>query len=306
MPHREPGEQCGGGIRLPPKKEPVCITMQQETVSEKKVEGLGASEDHLKVISRFDLNNGELAKLYASLPYAYYKEVTYPIFGELLDLLGENLRVLDVGAGCGHFAFEYYKQRLTTKTDFVLIDKSAALLHEADKLLDKLGRSVSTYQRSFNHPNWQAGLGNFNAIVSHNALFHLRPEHLENFYREAFSMLAQDGMLLTQLSSSPKSFLAHFNRFYRVLGHERFLSEEDKLRTSEMQASLEVIEQDLRLRYADEIDELLKRGYIWDEEANCSNLELTVDAHITAMKRAGFKAAQICQVMHFSVLAGVK
>ena len=69
----------------------------------------------------WDADGGEAARCYAEKPYGHYKEEVYPLFAGILDGLGDGVRVLDVGAGPGHMAFEFYKARPGSQLRFALL-----------------------------------------------------------------------------------------------------------------------------------------------------------------------------------------
>ena len=153
-----------------------------------------------ELVSMWDADGGEAAQCYADKPYGHYKEEVYPLFGEILDAMGDGIRVLDIGAGPGHFAVEFYKGRPESTVRFALMDVGQAMLDIATRRLAELGVQVECFQRSFNLAGWHEGLGRCDAIVSNNAIFHVRPEGLAGFYGACFGLLNGDGLILNQQS----------------------------------------------------------------------------------------------------------
>jgi len=89
--------------------------------------------------SVWDVDGGRAARSYANCPYLHHTAEIYPLFGDLLAPLGDGIRVLDI----------------------------------ARERLDALGVEGQCFPRSFNRPGWHEGLGQFDAVVSTLALFHL-------------------------------------------------------------------------------------------------------------------------------------
>ena len=79
------------------------------------------------VPSIWDVDGGAAAESYAGMPYGHYKSEVYPLFGAILDAFGDDVRVLDIGAGPGHLAVEFYKQRRRSRTRFALLDVGKAI-----------------------------------------------------------------------------------------------------------------------------------------------------------------------------------
>jgi SAM-dependent methyltransferase len=265
---------------------------------------MSSSQD--KLISKFDLNGGELAHLYASLPYGYYKEEIYPIFCELLDAMGDDIRVLDVGAGPGNFALEFYKQRPHSKIRFTLMDSSRVLLSIAAERLAQIGFQTEIFCRNYNVEHWEENLGKFDAIVSNNSLFSLNPVFVGQFYVKAYELLNADGVILNQQAFSPAKLKEDFKAFYSVLGPERYMSEKDKLREVEIAEALAEIDSDERLKFSAEIACLTNEGWRLEETPSYASLNLSTNDHVELMNSAKFNSACIWQKMHFAVLAGLK
>lgn len=259
-----------------------------------------------KLISKFDLNDGELARCYDSLPYGYYKEEVYPMFSEILNKIGDGIRVLDIGAGSGHLAFEFYKQRPNSKTRFVLMDSSYMLLCIAKERLESLGFHVEIFHRNYNYSQWEKDLGKYDAIISNNSLFHLKTTLVAQFYDTLYGLLKTNALLLNQQAFNPNPLKKSFKAFYSILGFERFMSEEDKLRLTEIGDALADIEENERLKFSAEIEQLQAEGWQLDETPSYASLDLSTTQHLEFMRIAGFTSACIWRKMHFAVLAGLK
>jgi cyclopropane fatty-acyl-phospholipid synthase-like methyltransferase len=141
--------------------------------------------DRKPLLSSMDV--GDWARHYASRPYGHHKAEVYELFVDILSCLPDGADVLDVGAGPGHLAHEFYGRNPETGVGFVLLDASVEMLKIAAERL--AGRRVETVHRSFNMAGWSDGVGPFDAIVSNNSLFHVHPENLEAFYRTCYGLL---------------------------------------------------------------------------------------------------------------------
>ena len=261
---------------------------------------------HDKLISKFDLNDGKLAHLYASLPYGYYKEEIYQIFCELIDAIGDGARVLDIGAGPGHLAIEFYKKRPQSKTRFALMDSSHVLLKIAASRLDSMGVQLEIFHRNYNVEHWEENLGEFDIIVSNNALFSLNPTLISQFYEISYDLLNSNGIFLNQQAFDPSQLKEDFKIFYSILGPERYMSEKDKLRESETAEAQVSINSDEKLRFSAEIAHLKAEGWRLEETSSYASLNLSTTQHIDLMNSAGFNSACVWRKMHFAVLAGLR
>ena len=151
-------------------------------------------------ISMWDADGGEAAQCYADKPYGHYKEEIYSLYGEVLDSLRDDIRVLDIGAGPGHLAFEFYKHRPASAVRFSLMEAGQALLDIAKHRMQDSGIDIECFQRDFNLSNWQVGLGKYDVALSNNAIFNVIPELLGKFYETLYDLLNEDALLINQQS----------------------------------------------------------------------------------------------------------
>ena len=253
-----------------------------------------------------EIDVGEWARHYASRPYGHFKGEIYPVFVGILSCLPDGARVLDVGAGPGHLAREFYKRNPDSGLQFVLLDASVELLKIAESRLPS--RRVATVHGSFNGPDWAHGLGDFDAVVSNNALFHVRPEKLDAFYESSYGLLRRDGLLLNQQSfawdEGMSPYGEHpFARFIRgipwlTMPKRPKLSEEEERR-------LEREDREARARHAKAIEEAKASGVEFAEDQTGYQF-LTVERHLTAMRKAGFQATCVWRKREFAVVLGAK
>jgi SAM-dependent methyltransferase len=254
-----------------------------------------------------ELDFGGWAEHYATRPgYGHFKEEVYPLFVQVLARLPSGARVLDLGAGPGHLAGEFYRAHPGSRLQFVLLDSSREMLRIAIERLP--GRPVSTLVRSFNIDGWEQDLEPVHAIVSNNAIFCVRPERLDEFYRTCFGRLRGGGCLLNQQSfgfqdgESPYG-AAPFPRLTRdwlpALFPERAdLSPEEPQRLKrEKQAAKEKHQQALA--------EAQARGIRIAPNQSAYHF-LSVETHLAAMRRAGFAAGCMWRKREFAVVCGVK
>jgi SAM-dependent methyltransferase len=256
------------------------------------------------LLSSMDVGNW--AEHYASRPYGHHKAEVYELFIDILGCLPDESIVLDIGAGPGHLEYELCCRRPKNRFCFVLLDASTEMLRIARQRL--AGRPVETFHRSFNADGWDEGLGQFDAIVSNNALFHVRPARLAGFYRSCYGLLRRNGLLLNQQSfgwragASPYGEDA-FSRFMRALP-ERILP------------ALPGVDEQVRVRLDREKKEASRSQAAAIAEARSAGVEfarghtgyqwLTVPAHLDAMRAAGFAAGCIWRKREFAALCGVK
>ncbi len=105
------------------------------------------------------------------------------------------IRVLELGSGPGHLAREVLAQCHTNR--YVALDFSAAMHRLARDHLGELSARVEFLQRDFRDPQWTAGLGPFDAVVTMQAAHETRhTRHLVPLLRQARSLLEPDGRLL--------------------------------------------------------------------------------------------------------------
>jgi SAM-dependent methyltransferase len=266
------------------------------------------------VPSLWDVDGGAAAEGYADLPYGHYKHEVYPLFNAILDAAdasagGAGIRVLDIGAGPGHLAVEFYKQRPQSRTRFALLDVGQAMLDIARRRLAELGFEAQFLVRDFNLLGWHQGLGQFDVIVSNNALFHVSPDELGAFYQAAYGLLSRDGLLLNQQSFAYEQ--GDFAQAIRGLpcvldplagldDEERRLLDERVSRHKKLCADAEALRRE-RLRQVRQTGGQVPQG-----PPPYANLHLPASAHVAHMRAAGFVADCIWRKMEFAVLMGMK
>ena len=251
---------------------------------------------------------GEWAQHYASIPYDHYKEEVYHLFIEVLVHLKSHLRVLDVGAGPGNLSYEYFKRYPRSACRFVLMDASRELLKVAENRFKSRGGRVSTVLRSYNWEDWHEGLGKFDAIVSNNSLFHLRPQKLAGFYDSCYYRLKKNGVLLNQQafgyeSRNRPAVLDGFSRFVQTIP-QCILPQYPVSETKLDLPGLQIQKTAAGKRRVRAIEQARAAG-IEIAEAN-EYQYLTAEKHLDCMRRAGFTAGSIWQKRDFAVLMGVK
>lgn len=110
-------------------------------------------------------------------------------------LTGKHLRVLELGSGPGHLARE-----LITRceiADYVAVDFSEPMHDLAREYLGQLASRVTFIRRDFRAPDWTAGLSNFDAIVTLQAVHETRHKRrAQALFAQARALLRPDGQLL--------------------------------------------------------------------------------------------------------------
>ncbi|MHC5039657.1 MAG: class I SAM-dependent methyltransferase [Planctomycetota bacterium] len=254
------------------------------------------------------LDVGSYARHYAESPYGHFKAEVYPLFIEILGCLSGPLRILDLGGGPAHLAFEFFKRFPKDPTRFVVLDASAELLRMAETRFRKGKDRIRTVHRSFNQSGWDAGLGKFDAIVSNNALFHVRPEKLDRFFQTCHGRLKKNGLFLNQQSfaftegTSPYGN-DPFSRFLRkwpqtvLPKRPRMTKKQLEKDAARQRAAVEAHKQAIREATAQGIVILQgQTGYHF----------LTVEKHLASMQNAGFLCGCIWRKREFGVILGLK
>lgn len=251
---------------------------------------------------------GEWAKFYASGPYGHFKQEVYALFIDILGLLEDRARVLDVGAGPGNLTFEYFKRFPRRKTIWTLIDGSRKLLEIALERLSRRRDLLTTKVRDLNAPDWDKGLGKFDAVVSNNALFCVKPERLDGFYAGCFARLKRNGLLLNQQTfaweegGNPYGD-SLFARTVQSLPCEIMpkipgMSESQRRKLERERAKA-------RERHAKALEEAKARGE-YEDDPSASYHWLTTERHMKSLRKAGFVAGEMWRKREFAVLMGVK
>ena len=261
-------------------------------------------------LSMWDADGGQAARCYAQKPYGHYKEEVYPLFGEILDAMGDGIRVLDIGAGPGHCAVEFYKRRPRSTVRFALMDVGRAMLDIATKRLADMGvTTAECFQRSFNVPGWDEGLGRLDAVISNNALFHVKPGLLAGFYRTVYGLLLDDGLLLSQQAFAHEhgDFADALEGFPGVLSPRRSMTEQEARRWEQLKAKAAELNAAAERKRTEEAARRRAEGREVTEDAGAyANLCLPASAHVARMRDAGFRAGCIWRKMESAVLVGIK
>jgi SAM-dependent methyltransferase len=251
---------------------------------------------------------GGWAQHYASIPYDHYRQEAYQLFIEILVHLKSHSRVLDVGAGTGNLSYEYFKRYPKSACRFVLMDASRELLKVAENRFASRSGQVSTVLRSYNLEDWHEGLGKFDAIVSNNSLFHLRPQSLAGFFEACYYRLRKNGVLLNQQafgyeSRNRPAVADSFSRFVQTLP-QCILPQYAVSGTKVDLRRLQIERKAAGKRRVREIKQARAAGI---EIAEADEYQyLTAEKHLDCMRSVGFTAGSIWQKRDFAVLMGVK
>lgn len=254
-----------------------------------------------------DLDFGGCAEHYASRPQdEHFKGEVYPLFINVLSRLPDGARALDIGAGPGHLAVRFYAAHPDSGLQFVLLDSSRELLRIAAERV--AGRGAATLVRSFNMDGWEEGVGEAHAIVSNNAIFNVRPERLDGFYKTCHGLLAPAGILLNQQAfaysdgESPYGDAA-FRQATRELLQSLFPGRPDM--TQEQQDRLVEEHRRTKERQEKALAEARAAGVeILPDQSGYQFL--TVERHLGSMRAAGLACGCIWRKREFAVLCGVK
>ncbi len=189
------------------------------------------------------------------------------------------------------------------------MDEGRAMLDIAARRIRELGFEIECFQRSYNSPGWEEGMGTFDAVVSNNSIFHVRPELLSGFYAILHGILNENGLLLNQQSFAYEhpDFKDALAGFPDALSPRRLLSEEDIEKAARLgvrQGHLNAAAEEKREK---EVERLRAEGHeVEEEEPAYANLHLPATGHVACMRDAGFAAGCIWRKMEFGVLVGIK
>ena len=104
-------------------------------------------------------------------------------------------RILELGSGPGFLA-EHLLGALPM-VDYVALDFSAAMHELAAQRLGDLATRVEFVERSFREPAWTNGLGQFDCIVTNQAVHELRHKRYATaLHQQAKSLLQEGGLYL--------------------------------------------------------------------------------------------------------------
>jgi SAM-dependent methyltransferase len=251
---------------------------------------------------------GGWAQHYVSIPYDHYRMEVYQLFIDILGQTKMHSRVLDVGAGPGHLQYEYFQRYPESTCQFVLLDASRELLKAAEARFESRASQVRAVVRSYNSADWHDGLGKFDAIVSNNSLFHLRPRNLESFYDTCFKSLKKNGLLLNQQafgyeSHNSPTVVDTFSRFVQTISESIMPQYQIPMTSDEFKRlkSRKIAAGKRRVRAMEKAKASGNGIAVSDEHQY-----LTAERHLEGMRAAGFTAGCIWQKRDFAVLMGVK
>lgn len=254
-----------------------------------------------------ELDFGGWADHYASQPfYGHFKDELYPVFVKLIASLRGGARVLDIGAGPGHLAVEFFAAYPEADRHFILLDSSREMLRVAARRL--AGRSVQALVRSFNLKGWTKDMGPVDAIVSNNAVFNVVPERLDEFYAACQRLLVPDGFLLNQQpfgyadGESPYGE-AVFPRAMRKLLLALFPDKPD-LRPDALRKQAQTNRQ-ARARHQKALAKAKAAGARFVPGQSGYHF-LSVERHLESMRKAGFACGCVWRKREFAVVCGVR
>lgn len=119
----------------------------------------------------------------------------FDAFTRELQPAGRPLRVLELGAGPGFLAQHVLTRR--PDLDYVALDFSDAMHELAGERLGGLAPRVRFVQRDFLQPDWPAGLGTFDHVLTHQAVHELRHKRRARVLHEQVrGLLAPGGSYL--------------------------------------------------------------------------------------------------------------
>lgn len=153
---------------------------------------------------------------------------------------GDNIRVLDVGAGTGRLSLEilsYYPHACLVCQDF-----SESMLSHARLQLAQFSKQITFVKSDLRDPEWWRIIeGTFDAVVS-SLVMHTVSDRVREIYREIFGLVSSGGCFLTcDTFTPPGPALEKAYRKARLIAYQANLKAE-----TGVEKSLEEVEQELR------------------------------------------------------------
>ncbi|PCJ54737.1 MAG: hypothetical protein COA79_21475 [Planctomycetota bacterium] len=244
------------------------------------------------------------AQFYAGHSYRHYKSEVYPLFANILSTLKDGDVILDIGGGPGHLPYEFFKKQTEKSIEYWILDGSKALLKHAEGKLAG-NDQIHTALIDFNKEDWGKGLPSANAIVSNNALFHLKPERICDFYTGLSGILRPNGFYLNQQSMLyAGGYHPHQNnvitKFLNKLPYD-VLPQMPQFTEEEFNNMMES-ETEIKNRHQEEIKQAMAQK---DLDPTIYYFH-SVEDHLKALRQTGMEATTIWQKKEFYVILGVK
>ena len=153
----------------------------------------------LDVPSPIDLSNMEDARQWAesAMSKRPWRTEFFAAFAAAIEKesAGRVCRVLELGSGPG-FQAEYLLRSHSALT-YVALDFSAAMHELAAQRLGVLASRVQFIERNFREDNWPGGLGQFDFVVTHQAVHELRHKrHAQTLHAQVKQLLVPQGSYL--------------------------------------------------------------------------------------------------------------
>lgn len=126
-----------------------------------------------------------------------FREEYFEAFYSQLHLLGKpNLKVLELGSGPGFLA--HYILSRSQGIEYTLLDFSPAMHTLAQRRLECVDmRDVQFIERNFKDPSWPSNLGQYDAILSNQAVHELRHKrYAHDLFLQLHGLLKPEGILL--------------------------------------------------------------------------------------------------------------
>ena len=244
------------------------------------------------------------ARFHAEHAYGHYKSEVYPLFASILSSLKNGDVVLDIGGGPGHLPYEFFREQQEKDIEYWILDGSKELLAYAEnKLADN--KRIHTSLIDFNAAEWCKELPAANAIVCNNALFHLKPERITDFYKEMSSLLKTGGFYLNQQSMLYAGGYHPYQenvitRFFDKMPYD-VMPQMPQLNEKEWHR-MKKTESDIKARHAKEIEQAKTQE---DIDPTFYYFH-SVEDHLQALRQVGMEATTIWQKKEFYIILGIK
>ncbi len=125
-----------------------------------------------------------------------YREDFFAAFADELKAIGKpSITILELGSGPGFLAHHLLSK--IPDAQLTLLDYSAAMHELARRRLNDNLDSVTFVERSFKEPGWETGLGQFDAVITNQAVHELRhKKYADTLHAQVKKLLHVGGVYL--------------------------------------------------------------------------------------------------------------
>jgi cyclopropane fatty-acyl-phospholipid synthase-like methyltransferase len=125
-----------------------------------------------------------------------WRKEFFECFASQLEAMSPNVRsILELGSGPGFLA-EHILQRISG-VSYTALDFSLAMHDIAQRRLTSVADRVNYIERDFKDLSWNIGLGQYDAVITNQAVHELRHKrHAKLFHEQVLTLLQPNGIYL--------------------------------------------------------------------------------------------------------------